>query len=102
MDFVTGRGVTQGNHTSPMIFNIMVGAAVRAVLGVVCGPQEANHRIGWVEGEQNLVLYVDERRIAIRYQIWVKDYLPVTVAIFRGVGLDTNLENRKSLVCTPG
>ena len=40
-DFRTGRGVTQGDPVSPMIFNIVVGAVVRAVLDVVCEPQEA-------------------------------------------------------------
>ena len=40
-DFRTGRGVTQGDPVSPMIFNIVVDAVVRAVLDVVCEPQEA-------------------------------------------------------------
>ena len=63
---VTGRGVTQGNHTSPMIFNILVDAVVRAVLAVVCGPQEAQHGMGWAVGERNLVFYKDDRLIAVR------------------------------------
>ena len=37
-DFVTGRGVTQVDPASPMIFNIVVGALVREVLVEVCGP----------------------------------------------------------------
>ena len=32
MAFGTGRGFTQGDPTSPMIFNIVVDAVVRAVL----------------------------------------------------------------------
>ena len=46
MDFGTGRGVTQGNPASPMIFNIVVDAVVREVLKVFCGPQEAQHWMG--------------------------------------------------------
>ena len=53
--FSTGRGVTQGDPTSPMIFNIVVDAVVRAVLGVVCRPQVVQHRMGWAAVEQNLV-----------------------------------------------
>ena len=36
MDFVTGRVVTQGDPTYPMIFNIVVDVVVRAVLDLVC------------------------------------------------------------------
>ena len=35
--FGTGRGVTQGDPASPMIFNIVVEAVARAELEVVCG-----------------------------------------------------------------
>ena len=41
--FITGRGVKQGDPTSPMIFDIVVDAVVRAVLEVVWGQQEARH-----------------------------------------------------------
>ena len=53
--FRTGRGLTQGDPASPMIFNIVVDAVVRAVLDVVCGPQEALHGLGWAAGERNVV-----------------------------------------------
>ena len=45
-----GRGLTQGDPESPIIFNIMVDVAVQVVLGVVCIPQEAHHRLGWAAG----------------------------------------------------
>ena len=85
-----------------MIFNIMVEAAVIAKLEVVCSPQEARHGMGWAVLERNLIFYADEGRIGGRDHIWAKDALPVNVAIFRLVGLDTNLEKTKDLVCTPG
>ena len=44
--FGTGGVVTQGEPVSPMIFNIMVDAVVRAVLDVVCSPHEAQHDMG--------------------------------------------------------
>ena len=47
-----------------MIFNIVVDAVVIEALEVVSGPQEARHGMGWVTGEQNLVLYADDGRIA--------------------------------------
>ena len=100
--FVMGRGVTQGDPASPMIFNIVVDAVVRAVLEVVCRPQEARHGMGWSAVEWNLVFYTDDRRIAESHHIWVQDALMVKVAMFRQVGLETNLEKIKALVCTPG
>ena len=71
MDFVTGRGVMQGNPSPLLVFNIMVDVVMRVVLEVVCGPQEAQNRMGWVAVERNLVLYTDDGRILLRDKIWV-------------------------------
>ena len=38
-----------------MIFNTVVDVVVGAVLEVVCGPQEAQHGVGWVAGERIMV-----------------------------------------------
>ena len=70
-DFQTGRGVTQGNTVSPMIFNIVVNAVVRAVLDVLCGPQEEQHGLGWADRDVTLVFYTDDGRIAGRAHEWV-------------------------------
>ena len=99
--FGTGRGVTQVYPMYPMIFNIVVDAVGRATLEVVCGPQEARHGMGWEAGESNLTFYADDGRIGGRDHIWVQDALMVSVAMFRRMGLETNLEKKKALVCTP-
>ena len=57
--------------------------------------------MGWVAGEQNLLFYKNDGWIAVKDHIWVQDTLMVTATMFRRVGLDTNLENTKALVCTP-
>ena len=62
-EFWTGIGLMQRDPTSPMILNIVVGAVVWAVLDMVCGPQEAHHRLGWAAGERNLIFYADDGRI---------------------------------------
>ena len=80
--FGTGRGVTQGDPAPPMKFNIVVDAVVRAVLEVVCGPQEAQENMGWSAGERKLVFYADVGRIAGRDPIWVQDALLATVMMF--------------------
>ena len=47
-----------------MMFNIVVGVMVWAVLDVVYGPKEAQHGLGWAAGERNDVFYANEGRIA--------------------------------------
>ena len=87
---------------SPIFFNIVVGAVVRATLEVVCGPQESRYGMGWAAGKRNLIFYADVRRIGGRDHIWVQDDLTVSVEMFRRMGLETKMENTKALVCTPG
>ena len=100
--FGTGRLVTQGDPILPMIFKIVVDVMERAVLDVVCIPQEAQRGMGWAAGEINLVLYADGGRKAGRNHEWVQDALTVTVDMFRRMGLEANLEKIKAMVCTPG
>ena len=80
----------------------MVDAVVRAVLEEVCSPQEAQHGMVWALGEIKLVFYGYDGEIFGRYHEWVQDALAVTVAMFRGMGLETNLKKTKAMVCTQG
>ena len=100
--FVVGRGVKQGDTTSPMIFNIMVDAVVWAMLDVVYSQQESQHDMGCAAGERILVFYADDGRIVGRYHEWIQDALTVTVVMFSRMGLDANLKKTKVMVCTPG
>ena len=77
-----GRGLTQGDPTPPMIFNIMVDAVVRVVLDGACRPQEAQHSLGWAAGDRNTIFYADDGRIAGRDHEWVQDALLATVVMF--------------------
>ena len=70
-----------------MIFNIVVDAVVQVVLYVVCRPQEYQHILGWEARERNLVFYTDNGRISG----WDHNALPLTVAMFCRMGLETNL-----------
>ena len=97
--FRTRRGVTQGDPISPMIFNIVVDAVVREVLGVVCGTQEAQHGLGWEAGDRNLVFYTNNDRLAGRDHEWMQEVLTVTVEMLHRMVLETNLYKTKSMVC---
>ena len=74
---------------------------VRTVLEVVCSPQEAQNGMGWTEGEINLVIYTDERRIAGWDHEWVQYELKVMLARLHRMGMESNLEKTKVVVCTP-
>ena len=101
-EFQMGRGLMQGDPTYLAIFNIVVDAVMQAVLDVVYGPQEAQHGLGWAAGERNMIFYTDDGRIAGWDHMWVQDEMSVTVAMFHIMGLETNLDNTKAMVCTPG
>ena len=70
-----------------MIFNIVVDSVVREVLYTVCGPQEAQHGLGWAAGDPNLIFYAKNNRIAGQDHVWVQNEMLVTVEIFCRMGL---------------
>ena len=70
--FGTGRGVTQVDPASPMIFNIVVNAVV---LEEVCIPQESQHCMVWAAGKRNIFLYADDVMIAGGYHQWLQEAL---------------------------
>ena len=60
---------------TPIIFNTAVDAVARAVLDEVCGPQEAQHGLGWAAGEIKMMFYAEDDRIAGWDHEWVHDAL---------------------------
>ena len=77
-------------------------AVVRATLQEICGPQEAQHGFGWLAGEHNICFYAYDGRIEGGDPIWVQAALTKMVRMFDRVGLQTNLDNTKAMICTPG
>ena len=64
---------------------------VNTVLDEVYIMGKVQHGMGWEAAASNLVIYVDEGRILGQDQKWVQDTLTITVAMFRRMGLETNL-----------
>ena len=94
--------MNQGEPTSSLIFNIVVDVVVREVLEEVCSLQESQHNMGWEAREMNIVFNADDGSIAGRDHEWVQETLTVTVAMFQRMGLETNLDKTKAMVCTLG
>ena len=98
----TGKRVTQRDLVSPTIFNIVVDTVVWETLREVCRPQEALHRMGWAMGEQNIVSYADDGRIAGRKPIQMQGILTTLMRMFEYLGLYINMGNINSTTCAPG
>ena len=47
------------------------------------------------------MFYTNNGRVVGRYHEWVQDNFTVAVAMFQKMGLKTNFNNTKSMVCTP-
>ena len=57
--------------------------------------------MGWADGERNLMLYINDGRIAGRDHKWVQYALTVTLAMLCRMGINANLKKIKAMVCTP-
>ena len=69
--FQLDMGLDQGGPVWPIIFNIVVDALVQDTLLDICGPNEAQHGMGWEMGEHDIVVYYDDGLIMGRNYIWV-------------------------------
>ena len=56
--------MTQWYPVFPKVFIILLNGVVREVLLEVCGPQEAQHVLGWAAVEHNISVYEENSRIA--------------------------------------
>ena len=94
--------MTQGYPVSLTRFNMIVDAVVRATLQDICGPQEAQHGFGWSAGEHTIYFYADNGQISGKDLIWEQAALTKMVIMFERVGLHTDLNKTKAMICTPG
>ena len=67
--FNMGRGGNQGYPVYPTVCKIVINAVIRTLIIEVCGPQEAQHMMGWEVGKHAIVFYTDDGRIKGRNPI---------------------------------
>ena len=74
----------------------------REFLLELCVPWKAHNGLGWASGKHDILLYIDDSRIAGQNPIWVQYKLEARVSIFEKVVLQMNLGKTKEIVFTTG
>jgi hypothetical protein len=100
--FEATRGVTQGDPMSPTIFNIVVDAVVRQWLSQVCNDAVAMNGLDYEVGEKCVLFYADDGLVAAMDKGWVQESFDTLINLFERVGLRTNTQKTKAMICTPG
>ena len=81
----------------PIIFNIVVDAVVQDTLLDICGPQEAQHGMGWALGENYIVVNSNDGLIMGRDPIWLQGTLTTPMNMFEQLIMYTNLGMTKAV-----
>ena len=101
--FGATRGVTQGDIVSPVIFNIVADAVIRYWLASVTEvPVESIDGVGFNVTARAALFYADDGYLASPDKKWLQDAVEVLVELFSRVGLRTNTEKTKAMICLPG
>jgi hypothetical protein len=100
--FQAERGVTQGGPVSPRLFNIMVDAIVREWFRQVFGDEVARDGVGEAVRLFIALFYVDDGWIASRDPEQLQHSFGILIGLFERVGLFTNVDKTKAMICIPG
>jgi hypothetical protein len=99
--FEAFRDVTQGGPLSSLMFNLCVDAMIREWLCQMLGKEAAQGR--FEEASREIVaFFVDDRLVGLRNPIWLQGALQVLVILIESIGLRTNPDKTKVMMCVPG
>ena len=99
--FHPSRGTTQGDMLSPTLFNIVVDAVVRYWLSVISEGDEETGGFGHGVRNRLALFYADDSLVASTNHEWLQVALPHLSSAFARVGLLTNTDKTKAMVCLP-
>ena len=100
--FSAGRGITQGGPFSPRIFNVVINAVVWEWLRQTLGVEVARRALGDLARTILVVFYADDGVLSARCPEWLQNSFTILVGLFERVGLHTNSQKTKVMMCVPG
>jgi Reverse transcriptase (RNA-dependent DNA polymerase) len=100
--FQLGRGLTQGDPMSPILFNIVCDAIVRAWLKDVLPGSEATTGLGGRIRDFIACFYADDGMVGARDADWLEHSFGVLVGFFARMGLECNTRKTEAMTCLPG
>ena len=101
--FDATRGVTQGDIISPTIFNIVADNVIRCWLGFVSDEvTDSAEGLGHNVTQRAAFFYADDGLVASPDKQWLQQAFEVLSDLFARMGLKTNTEKTKVMICTPG
>jgi hypothetical protein len=99
--FAAFRGVTQGGPLSSIMFNVCVDAVIREWLHWTINKDAASGVFSEACREIG-AFFVDDGLVGSRDPIWLQSAMEVLVTLFEGIGLRTNHDKTKVMMCVPG
>jgi hypothetical protein len=95
------HGVTQGGLLSFLMFNVCVDVVIREWLRRMMN-KEAAHGIFTEASREIVAFFVDDGLVGLRDPVWLQGALDVLVKLFESIGLRTNPDKTKVMMCIPG
>jgi hypothetical protein len=100
--FRPGRGLTQGDPLSPLLFNIACDAVIRAWLQEVLPGADATPGIGGQIRDFIACFYADDGLVGARDADWLQHSFGVLTGHFARLGLECNTRKTETMTCLPG
>ena len=100
--FSANQGVMQGGPFSPCISNVMVDAIVCKWIRQVLGDEAENEGIGAEICSFLVAFCTDDGIIQARCPEMLQSSFDILIALFERVGLRTNTQKTKAMICIPG
>ncbi len=101
--FAAFRGITQSGLLSSLMFNVCVDAVIR-IREWLCRTinKEAAGGVFSETCREIIAFFVDNGLVGLMDHVWLQSTMDVLVTLFEGIGLRTNPDKTKVMMCVPG
>jgi hypothetical protein len=99
--FAAFWGITQGGTLSSIMFNVCVDAVIREWLCWMIN-KDTTSGVFSEACREIVAFFVDDGLVGSRDPIWLQSATEVLVTLFEGIGLRTNHDKTKVMMCVPG